>query len=307
MSAHPRSTLCENQLAHLALGHPAAGTENWTMSMCFSISELSVPARTTLIPLVARAQARTLFPELGFVDEQAENMVEALGIPLDSFGMDLSWLRGTILRAKWFDDRCRQFFKANSRGMGVALGSGLDTRFQRLNEGTIRWVDLDLPEVTDLKCHFVKTTKHYHVLACDVTDPAWIDQISWRAGMPLIIVAEALLMYLDPRDARSLFREIAARFSCGGAPVSFLFDYASPLLVLNSRLHPALIHTDARFHCGLAGADAIRLLDPRYEVIEDYDISQDCGYPTFFVSFLHRLMTMGRPFYGLAHVQLHRH
>jgi len=272
-----------------------------------SLSELSVPARTALIPLVARAQARTLFPELGFVDEQAENIVDALGLPPDSFGMDFAWLRGTILRAKWFDDRCRQFFKANPRGLGVALGAGLDTRFQRLNEGTIRWVDLDLPEVIALKSHFVKATKHYRVLACDVTDPAWIDQISWRAGMPLILAAEGLLMYLAPPDVRSLFREIAARFSCGEAPVSLLFDYASPLLVLNSWLHPALIHTDARFHWGLAGADAIRLLDPRYEVMEDYDISQDCGYPTFFVSLLHQLMTMGRPFYGLAHVQLHKH
>lgn len=272
-----------------------------------SLSELSVPARTALIPLVARAQARTLFPELDFVDEQAENIVEALGIPLDSFGMDLAWLRGTILRAKWFDDRCRQFFKANPSGLGVALGAGLDTRFQRLNEGMIRWVDLDLPEVIALKCRFVTATKHYRVLACDVTDPAWIDQIGWRVGMPLILAAEGLLMYLAPPDVRNLLREIAARFSCGEAPVSFLFDYASPLLVLNSGLHPALIHTDARFHWGLAGADAIRLIDPRYEVIEDYDISQDCGYPTSFVSLLHQLMTMGRPFYGLAHVQLHKH
>ena len=268
---------------------------------------LSVLEKTALIPLVARAQARTLFPELGFVDEQAEYMVEALGIPLDSFGLDVAWLRGTILRAKWFDDRCRQFFKANPNGLGVALGAGLDTRFQRLNEGAIRWVDLDLPEVTDLKCRFVKVTENYRVLACDVTDPAWIDQIGWRAGLPLILTAEGLLMYLAPQDVRNLFREVAMHFSSGKAPFSFLFDYASPLLVLNSRFHPALMHTEARFRWGLAGAEAIRLFDPRYNIIEDYDISQDCGYPTFFVSALHQFMTMGQPFYGLAHVQLQRH
>lgn len=272
-----------------------------------SLSDLSVAARTALIPLVAHAQARTLFPELGFVDEQAERMVEALGIPLDSFGANLGWLRGTILRARWFDDRCRWFFNEHPGGLGVSLGAGLDTRFQRLNKGTIRWVDLDLPEVIALKSRFVKATRHYRLLACDMTDPAWADQVGWRAGMPLCLIAEGLLMYLAPSDVRTLFRRIAARFSGGEAPVSFLFDYASPFMVLNSRLHPALMHTDARFRWGLGRADAIRLIDPRYEVIEDYDISRDCGYPTAVVSLMHQLMTMGRPLYGLAHVRLHGH
>jgi O-methyltransferase involved in polyketide biosynthesis len=122
--------------------------------------------------------------------------------------------------------------------------------------------------------------------------------------MPLCLIAEGLLMYLAPSDVRTLFRDIAARFSGGEAPVSFLFDYASPFLVLNSRFHPALMDTDARFHWGLGRAEAIRLIDPRYDVVEDYDISRDCGYPTAMVSLMHQLMTMGRPLYGLAHVRL---
>ena len=273
----------------------------------FSLSELSVPARTALIPLVARAQARTLFPELGFVDERAERIVEALGIPLDSFGADLAWLRGTVLRAKWFDDRCRQFFAANPNGLCVALGAGLNTRFQRLNEGAIRWVDLDLPEVIALKRRFVKATKRYRMLACDITDLTWMDRVDWRPGTPVMLTAEGLLMYLAPSDVRSLFRGIAARFSCGDAPVSFLFDYPSPLMVLNSWLHPALKYTDARFRWGLAGANAICRLDPRYEVIEDRDISRECGFPTAFISLLHQLTTMGRFLYGLANLQLRTH
>jgi O-methyltransferase involved in polyketide biosynthesis len=269
-----------------------------------SLSDLSVAATTALIALVAHARARTQFPELGFADEQAERMVEGLGIPLDSFGANRGWLRGTILRARWFDDRCRAFFTANPDGLGVSLGAGLDTRFQRLNTGTIRWVDLDLREVIALKSRFVKATRQYRLLACDVTDPAWADRVGWRPGTPLCLIAEGILMYLAPSDVRVLLRDIAARFSRGQAPVSFLFDYASPFLALNSRFHPALMHTHARFRWGLGRAEAIRLIDRRYEVVEDYDISRDCGYPTAVVSLMHQLMTMGRPLYGLAHVLL---
>ncbi len=270
----------------------------------FSSSALSVSAGTALIPLVARAQARTRFPELGFVDEQAEHMVEELGIPLDAFGTDPGWLRGTVLRAKWFDDRCGHFFAVNQNGLGVALGAGLNTRFHRLSERGIRWVDLDLPEVIALKRRFVKATSRYRMLACDVTDLAWMDRIGWQPGMPVVLTAEGLLMYLAPSDVRRLFGGIAARFSFGDAPASVLFDYASPLMVLNSALHPALKHTEARFAWGLTGASAISLLDPRYQVIEDYDISRECGYPAAFISMVHQLMTLGRPFYGLANLQL---
>jgi O-methyltransferase involved in polyketide biosynthesis len=179
----------------------------------FSLSDLSVAATTALIPLVAHARARTLFPEMGFADEQAERMVEALGVPLDLFGTNLGWLRATILRARWFDDRCREFFTANPGGLGVSLGAGLDTRFQRLNKDTIRWVDLDLPEVIALKRRFVKATRHYRLLACDITDPAWAEQIGWRAGMPLCLIAEGLLMYLAPSDVRTGLSAILRMFA----------------------------------------------------------------------------------------------
>lgn len=36
---------------------------------------------------------------------------------------------------------------AHPEGLVVNLGAGLDTRFYRLDNGTITWIDIDLPEV----------------------------------------------------------------------------------------------------------------------------------------------------------------
>lgn len=270
----------------------------------FTPSDMSAPAATALIPLVARAQARALFPELGFVDAEAERMVDALDLPLDSFGHDPGWLRGSVLRAKWFDNRCRRFFAANPRGLGIALGSGLNTRFLRLDLPDIDWIDIDLPEVIALKQRFVKTTNRYRMLDADVTDLSWIERIGWRPGTPVMLTAEGLLMYLAPAHVRALFRGIAAHFSAGGAAAEMLFDYASPLMVLNSALHPALRHTTARFRWALGEAGAVRDYDARYRVVEDYDIACDCGPPTALIALMHRMATLGRPFYGLAHLRL---
>ena len=272
----------------------------------FSLSDYSICAGTAFIPLLARAHAGTLFAELGFADRQAEVMATALGVPAGLFGADPGWMRGIVYRAKWFDERCRRFFAANPDGLGIALGAGFDTRFQRLGAAARRWVDLDLPEIIAMKRRFVAPTARYRMLACDVTDPAWMDRTGWRPGTPVVLTAEGVLMYIAPADVRRLFAAIAARFSEGGAPASVLFDYASPLAAVSSWLHPALEYTSARFRWGLAGAEAIRRIDRRFRVLEDRDIARECGPAAAVAASLHELMTMGGFLHGLAHLELER-
>lgn len=270
----------------------------------FSLSDYSVCAGTAFIPLLARARARTLFPELAFADGEAEDMVAALGVPADLFGTDPGWMRGVVFRAKWFDECCRRFFAANPGGLGIALGAGFDARFRRLAGAARRWVDLDLPEVIAVKRRFIASTGRYRMLACDITDPAWRDRVGWRPGTPVVLTAEGVLMYLKPADVRHLFAAIAGRFAEGGAPAAVLFDYASPLAAVSSWLHPALEYTDARFRWGLARARAIRRIDRRYRIVEDRDVARECGAAAAVAASLHELMTMGGYLHGLAHLEL---
>lgn len=270
----------------------------------FSLADYSVPAGTAFIPLIARARARTLFPELGFADREAEDIAAALGVPADLFGTDPGWMRGIVCRAQWFDARCRDFFAAHPDGLGIALGAGFDTRFRRLAGAARRWADLDLPEIIAVKRRFVAPTGRYRLLDGDVTDPAWIARTGWRPGTPVVLTAEGILMYLAPDDVRRLFAGIAARFSEGGAPAWVLFDYASPVAAFNSWLHPALQHSEARFRWGLARAGAIRRIDPRYQVVEDRDVARQCGPAAAVAAAMHELMTMGCFLHGLAHLEL---
>lgn len=270
----------------------------------FSLDAYSVRAGTAFIPLVARARARALFPELDFADEEAEHIAAALGVPADLFGTDPGWMRGIVCRARWFDARCRDFFTAHKDGLGIALGAGFDTRFRRLAGAARRWVDLDLPEVIAVRRRFVAPTGRCRMLEGDVTDLAWIDRTGWRPGTPVVLTAEGILMYLAPAEVRDLFRGIAARFSKGGAPASVLFDYASPVAAFNSWLHPALQHTEARFRSGLSGAEAIRRIDRRFRVVEDRDVARQCGPAAAVAAAMHELMTLGGYLHGLAHVQL---
>jgi len=270
----------------------------------FALSDYSVSAGTAFIPLLARARARIQFPDLGFADREAEDIAAALGVPADLFGTDPGWMRGIVYRAKWFDERCRDFFAENPDGLGIALGAGFNTRFRRLAGAARQWVDIDLPEVIALKRRFVAPTGRYRMLARDIADPAWREDVGWRPGTPVVLTAEGVLMYLPPADVRALFAAIAERFSQGGAPAAVLFDYASPMAAVSSWLHPALEYTNARFQWGLARARAIRRIDRRYRIVEDRDIARECGPAAAVAASLHERMTMGGFLHGLAHLEL---
>ncbi|UCH75460.1 MAG: class I SAM-dependent methyltransferase [Rhodospirillales bacterium] len=272
----------------------------------FSLSDYSTGASTAFIPLLARAQARALFPELEFADPDAERIVKRLGLPADLFGTDPGWMRGIVCRAGWFDVCARRFLRAHPDGLGISLGAGFDTRLRRIGVRAQRWVDIDLPEVIAVKRRLVRATPRYRLLGCDIANHAWMGRVGWQPGTPLLLTAEGVLMYLAPDAVRRLFRGIADWFGRGGAPVAVLFDYAAQAAALHSWLHPALEYTSARFQWGLPAAEAIRRIDRRYRVVEDRDIARECGPAAAVAASLHELMTMGRFLHGLAHVELER-
>lgn len=269
-------------------------------------ADFSTAAETALIPLVARAQARVLFPDLGFVDNEAERVVATLGVRLDRFGAERTWQRGVVTRSIWFDDRCRRFLAANPEALVLELGAGLSMRYRRLKPARARWIDIDLPEMIAVKRGLVRQTRRYRLLPADITDGGWLDAIDWRPGTPVLVLAEGLLMYLAPGAVATLFRAMATHFRPGPGPVACLFDYVSPLLVANCGLHPALRYARARFRWGIAGADAVTGFDRRYAVVEDRDGTRDCGLAPAYVSLLYQMLTWGRFPYGFAQVRLRK-
>ena len=55
------------------------------------------------------------------------------------------------LRAKRYDEYIRGFLKYAPDGIIVNIGCGLDTRFNRIDNGNLTFYDLDFPEVIKVK------------------------------------------------------------------------------------------------------------------------------------------------------------
>ena len=114
------------------------------------------------------------------------------------------------LRALRFDDEVRRFLSEHPDGTVVALGEGLETGFWRVDNGRVRWLAVDLPEVIAFRSHWLPDTDRHTSLACSALDFRWMDHVDRSRGV--FLMAEGLLMYFEPDDVRRLLGACAERF-----------------------------------------------------------------------------------------------
>jgi O-methyltransferase involved in polyketide biosynthesis len=113
-------------------------------------------------------------------------------------------------RAAAIDDVLRHWLERHPDGCIVSLGEGLETQARRVDNGRMRWCSVDLPAAISLRDRFLPPTDRFCHLPVSVLDPAWMDAVDASSGV--CIVAQGLLMYLEPELVSGLFGSIGRRF-----------------------------------------------------------------------------------------------
>jgi len=114
------------------------------------------------------------------------------------------------VRAAGIDRAIREWLRQNPDGCVVSLGEGLETQVRRVDNGRMHWLSVDLHDAIQLRERFLPSTDRFRHLALSALDPAWMDAVDPSAGV--FIVAQGLLMYLDPEEVRAFFTSVAERF-----------------------------------------------------------------------------------------------
>lgn len=182
-------------------------------------SRLRGVTATTVWTLYNRA-SEAARPGGVLTDPVAIELLSAIDYPVDStFGVpDPSH----ALRAVCYDAAVRRFLDAHPAATVVGLGDGLETGFWRTDNGSVRWLSVDLPEVVDLRRKLLPAHPRVRHLACSVLDRAWMDAVDDTG--PVLVTAQGLLPYLQPQDALALIRDCADRFPGG----QMIFDCVPP-------------------------------------------------------------------------------
>ncbi|MGW3974603.1 class I SAM-dependent methyltransferase [Streptomyces ardesiacus] len=211
---------------------------------------LGTVQETLLIPLYARA-AETRKEHALLRDPHAEEIVACLDYDFGRFD-GLPSLTGALLRTLLFDEWVADFLSAHPRGTVVEIGTGLNTRYERVDNGLARWFELDLPDVIALRRRFFTDTPRRTMVASSVTDEAWTAEVSAGGDGPCLFLAEAVLPYLDEADVHRVVDLLADRF-----PGSLLaLDTAGPGFFDTQEQHDALSRVEARmrWYCPDAGS-----------------------------------------------------
>ena len=113
-------------------------------------------------------------------------------------------------RAAEIDRVLRSWLEHHPDGCIVSLGEGLETQSRRVDNGRMHWLSVDLPDAIRLREHFLAPTHRFRHIAASALDPVWLDAVDPSSGV--FIVAQGLLMYLDPERVQRLFISIVDRF-----------------------------------------------------------------------------------------------
>jgi O-methyltransferase involved in polyketide biosynthesis len=170
-------------------------------------------------------------PDALIRDPKAVELVSQLDYDFSSIQRRKDEQVSFLLRMREFDRLALVFLAEHPDGVIVDLGCGLDTRFERVDNGCVEWYSLDLPEVIELRKELLDETPRSHFIGCSVLDFSWMDILSRRAGKDFLFLAEGVLYNLEEADAKTLVRALAGRFP--GAEL--IFDAYSPVVV---RFHP---------------------------------------------------------------------
>jgi O-methyltransferase involved in polyketide biosynthesis len=128
-------------------------------------------------------------------------------------GINAHDARARALTARSFDNIASHFISNNPGCTVINLACGFDTRFWRIENEKCKYVELDLPEMIDLKKEMLNDHLDYELIGCSVLDPSWIDKVTSNGNSNFLLLAEALFYYLPKQDVTSILQVIAQRFN----------------------------------------------------------------------------------------------
>src|SRR2546423_15707730 len=113
---------------------------------------LGAGQETLFITLAARArETQRKHPVLR--DPRAVELLESIDYDTAKYGRSAGGFI-TVLRTAIIDFWVREFLSAHPAGTVVELGTGLTTRFERVDKGRVHWLDLVLPATIELGRNF---------------------------------------------------------------------------------------------------------------------------------------------------------
>ncbi len=208
------------------------------------------------------------------VDETAARIIASLDYDFSAIARgispitQLSW----VARSLHMDRTIREFLKRHPAATFINLGCGLDTTFERVDNGHLSWFDLDFPDVVDLRRRFIQESDRRKFIASSLLDDAWFPQL--KSAASIFFLAAGVLYYLQESQVKSFLIKLADSFL--GSELFFDACSSLGLKMANKRVIEAGgMDESAILKWALHRARDMQSWDSRIAVISEYPIFQN--------------------------------
>jgi O-methyltransferase involved in polyketide biosynthesis len=233
-------------------------------------------SETLLVPLHYRVE-HSRSEDSPFTDVIAERFHDAIDYDWSKFQPSM-WKRPVMAaRTEILDRRVRAFLDGSPDGLIVNLGCGLDTRFHRLDNGALNWIEVDLPDVVAFRKKLGEPLSARHrMLAASVLEESWIDEIAEYRRASILLVAEGLFPYFTEEQHRFVFEYLARRFP----GQQMLFHNMAPSFAhrlaqgseLSTLCDLSRLRTAVELQWGLEEGAQVSQLDPRVHFVDEFSM-----------------------------------
>jgi len=233
------------------------------MNKKIDTKQLGKIQETLIIPLLGRAQVSRR--ETGFFyDAKAIEIVDNLDYDYSKFDAAFPTLEGAVLRTRVLDKWLKGLLKRHPKSTVVEIGCGLNTRFERLDNGQLMWYDLDLPDVYAIWKHFFEEEKRRKFLQFSAFDEDWVQKVKKKGEGPHIFIMEGSVVYFEEVKVKQLWQMIADNF-----PDAYLiFDSVTKEWLYKQNRNHAMRVVKARLKWSIDDIYKIESWNRRYRIIK---------------------------------------
>jgi O-methyltransferase involved in polyketide biosynthesis len=131
----------------------------------------------------------------------------------------IAWIKRSLI----CDQVIGKFLQSYPEGTIVNLGCGLDTTFERIDNGRLRWYDLDLPDVIELRRKFISESERRKFIASSFLEKEWLETIEVKGSV--LFIAAGVFYYFEGVQIKDFIIRLADKFPGS----EMLFDVSSPV------------------------------------------------------------------------------
>lgn len=232
--------------------------------------ELTNVQETLLLPLWGRfVENQKKTPLL--IDVKAVEIIKNLDYDFSKFANQVNPLSRAawIARSIYFDEKIAEHLASYPAATIIHLGCGLDTTYDRIDNGKATWYEIDFPAVIELRKKFLSERQNRVFIGDSLLSDAWYKKIAAKDNIFLFM--GGVIYYFDESEVKQLLRRIGGEFT----KAVMAFDYSSVkgLEITNKKvLKESGLSGDARAKWGIDNIYEIETWQPGIKMIETMNL-----------------------------------